>query len=77
MRIIKEVELLKNIIALILILFSLYNAFQLATTKYPTHSDVFWLGVQFGAIGVISIFLFVIGVLLIFRSVLRIFRVNV
>lgn len=55
---IRDLKFLRNIIIpIMMILFSLYNILQLITTKYPTHSDVFWLGVQCGVIGTFSILL--------------------
>jgi len=40
------------------------------TTKFPTHSDVFWLGVQAGALGVLAIIFLILGLLFLHRFVI-------
>lgn len=46
---------------IILILAAVSIVWHLTTTEFPTHSDVFWIGVQFGAFGVLSIIFFASG----------------
>jgi len=52
-------------VALIFVAVSI--AWQLFTTKYPTHSDVFWMGVECGALGILSLGFLAFGLFFIYR----------
>lgn len=73
-RIIKLSVMLYVIISVILIFTAIFIAWQLFTTKYPTHSDVFWIGVQCGVLGILSLILFTIGLFFLFRLVVRLHK---
>ncbi|MEM2930372.1 MAG: hypothetical protein QW797_05880 [Thermoproteota archaeon] len=61
--------LLYAVFSFLLFLSSTIIVWQLFTTEYPTHSDVFWTGVQCGALGTLSLLLFALGLFLVFRLV--------
>jgi hypothetical protein len=55
------------VVSIILILTAISIILYLLTTKFPTHSDVFWIGVQTGALGVLSLIFLTFGLLLLYR----------
>jgi len=55
-----------SVTSAILIIMGATIIWHLITTKFPTHSDVFWIGVQSGALGVLSILFFVFGLFLLY-----------
>lgn len=59
------------IVSIAFILAAIYIVFQLFSTKYPTHSDVFWTGVQCGILGVLSIIFMVYGMFFLYRAITK------
>jgi len=60
----------------ILAILSISIIWHLLTTKFPTHSDVFWIGVQCGALGISSILLLVFCLFLLYRIVREVFSIR-
>jgi len=52
---------------IMLILATIFIVWHLLTTEFPTHSDVFWTGVQSGALGVLSLIFFAFVLLFLYR----------
>ena len=57
--------------SIMLILVAVFIAWHLLTTEFPTHSDVFWTGVQSGALGVLALIFLTFGMLSLFRVATR------
>lgn len=66
--------LLYVILSIMLIFAAIFIAWPLLTTEYPTHSDVFWTGVQCGVLGILSLGFFAIGLFLLFRLTVRLLK---
>lgn len=57
--------------SIILIFTTVLIIYHLLTTKFPTHSDVFWIGVQVGVLGTISLIFLIIGLFPLYNIVKR------
>jgi len=60
----------------ILIILGISIVLHLFTAEFPTHSDVFWIGVQSGALGILSILFFVFSLFLLYRIAREVFSVK-
>jgi hypothetical protein len=63
--------LLYAIGSIMLILATISIAWYLLATEFPTHSDVFWTGVQGGVLGVLSLIFLAFGLLFLYRIAVR------
>jgi len=61
-------------LSVVLIFAAISIAWQLLTTKYPTHSDVFWMGVECGVLGILSLGLFASGLFLLYHAAVRLLK---
>jgi hypothetical protein len=53
--------------SIILVLAAVFIILHLLTTEFPTHSDVFWTGVQVGALAALTLILLAFGLFSIHR----------
>jgi len=60
-------SILSIIVSIGMVLVSIFIAWHLLTEEFPTHSDVFWTGVQSGALIILSIILFAFGLFSLYR----------
>ncbi|MEM2514334.1 MAG: hypothetical protein QXR45_06125 [Candidatus Bathyarchaeia archaeon] len=61
--------LLYGVASITLTVLSISIIWHLSTTEFPAHSDVFWIGVQSGALGVLSITLLILGLFFAYRII--------
>lgn len=54
-------------VVVFLFVISISIVWQLATTQYPTHSDIFYMGVEFGALAMLLLVCIVLISLLLYR----------
>jgi len=59
--------IMQSVTSAILIILSTSIVWHLLTAEFPTHSDVFWIGVQSGALSILSILFFIFGLFLLYR----------
>lgn len=62
-----RLSMLFIIVSIGMVLVSIFIAWHLLTEGFPTHSDVFWIGVQSGALSILSIILFAFGLFFLYR----------
>jgi H+/Cl- antiporter ClcA len=55
-------------VAVFLFVVSVSIVWQLTTTQYPTHSDVFYMGVEFGVLSMLLLVCIVLISLLLYRA---------
>jgi uncharacterized BrkB/YihY/UPF0761 family membrane protein len=55
--------------SIMLFLVTISIVWHLLAAEFPTHSDVFWIGVQSGALGVLSIIFLAFGLFFLYRII--------
>ena len=55
----------------VLIFTAIFIALRLLTAKYPTHSDVFWIGVECGALAILLFGILLLGFYLLTRLAIQ------